>query len=749
MKNWRLSVLLSNPLAIIIAVAAVVFSVELLFMALHGLLVPMFELSNLTWGVIDAVTLSAAVAPLLYFLVFRKIQESEERFRQINATAQDAIIVVDEQARITDWNLAAQKMFQYSPEEALGQQLHQLIAPPRFHADAARGFARFQETGAGPLIGKTTELLAMRKDGSEFSIEHSISAIKVKDRWHALGVMRDLTERKHVEAAFTTLVGTAATNIGVAFFRETVRSLSAWLGVECVIIGELQEGNRVRALAMQLDGQAVEHYEYALPGTPCNSVASKGYCEYPEGVCQLFPQDKDLSDMGAEAYVGMPIRDKNGKSIGVLCAISRHKIVPQTITKGVFEIIATRAGTEIERQRAEDLVGAKLVEIRRARLEWQAVFDSIGQPIFLHDGEFRVTRANMAYAKAAGMDIRDVIGQPYWKIFPRGEGPMASCSQSMHSHKEQSEEFRTDGEIYLSRAFAAGISSGEQYSVHILENVTERKKTEKQVAEQYEHVARINDHLAAANKQLQLAQNQLLQSEKMASVGLMAAGVAHEINNPIGYVNSNLGTLEKYLADIFAVLNEYEAAEMLLDKDNPQFEELRHLKEEINLGYLREDIKALLAESHQGLERVKKIVLDLKNFSHADSEDQWMWADIHRGLDTTLNVVWNELKYKCEVVKEYGSLPEIYCLPSQLNQVFMNLLVNAAQAIEVRGTITLRTGQDGDRVWVEVSDTGKGILPEDFPHLFDPFFTTKPVGKGTGLGLSVSYSIVERHRGKI
>jgi len=122
---------------------------------------------------------------------------------------------------------------------------------------------------------------------------------------------------------------------------------------------------------------------------------------------------------------------------------------------------------------------------------------------------------------------------------------------------------------------------------------------------------------------------------------------------------------------------------------------------------------------------------------------------IHQVLDTTLNVVWNELKYKCEVVKEYGILPEIYCLPTQLDQVFMNLLVNAAQAIEVRGKITLRTGQEGDRVWVEVSDTGKGIAPEDIPNLFDPFFTTKPVGKGTGLGLSVSYSIVEKHRGKI
>lgn len=249
--------------------------------------------------------------------------------------------------------------------------------------------------------------------------------------------------------------------------------------------------------------------------------------------------------------------------------------------------------------------------------------------------------------------------------------------------------------------------------------------------------------------ELKSAQQQLMLSEKMASIGLLAAGVAHEINNPVGYVNSNLGTLEKYLADIFVVMDKYEAVDTLREGDSPLQEELRHFKEKINLNFIREDTKSLISESHQGLDRVKKIIQDLKNFSHSDANEQWVLANVHHGLDSTLNVVWNELKYKCEVIKEYGVLPEIYCLPSQLNQVFMNLLVNAAQAIEVRGQITIRTGQEESRVWIEVSDTGKGIPPEHIPHLFDPFFTTKPIGKGTGLGLSVSYNIVKKHHGKI
>ena len=146
---------------------------------------------------------------------------------------------------------------------------------------------------------------------------------------------------------------------------------------------------------------------------------------------------------------------------------------------------------------------------------------------------------------------------------------------------------------------------------------------------------------------------------------------------------------------------------------------------------------------------MRKIVGDLKNFSRVDNAD-WQWADLHKGIDSTLNIVWNELKYKCTVSKQYADLPEVYCLPSQLNQVFMNLLVNAAQAIEERGNITIRTGRQGDKeVWVEVADTGKGIAPENLNRVFEPFFTTKAVGQGTGLGLSLSYGIVVKHQGRI
>jgi two-component system NtrC family sensor kinase len=270
-------------------------------------------------------------------------------------------------------------------------------------------------------------------------------------------------------------------------------------------------------------------------------------------------------------------------------------------------------------------------------------------------------------------------------------------------------------------------------------------------AQQVQALIRSNEALIELNRKLQLAQDQLMQSEKLASIGQLAAGVAHEINNPVGYVFSNIGTLERYLADLFRMLAAYEEAEPLL-AGTPAAERLAALRSEIELDYLKEDVPTLMAESCEGIKRVRKIVQDLKDFSHVDTRQEWEWSDLRKGIDSTLNIVNNEVKYKAEVVKQYGDLPEIECLPSELNQVFMNLLVNAAHAVtKERGTITIRTGamDTGQEVWVEVEDDGSGISKENLSRIFDPFFTTKPVGKGTGLGLSLSYGIIKKHGGRL
>jgi signal transduction histidine kinase len=257
-----------------------------------------------------------------------------------------------------------------------------------------------------------------------------------------------------------------------------------------------------------------------------------------------------------------------------------------------------------------------------------------------------------------------------------------------------------------------------------------------------------NDDLDTLNSKLAGTQSQLLQSEKMASVGQLAAGVAHEINNPIGYVNSNLGILRRYMGDMYTVLDRYAQLEQALPADHPSRVDLAALKARVEMDYLREDAPHLLQESEDGIVRVLKIVRDLRDFSRLD-EYEWQLADLHQGLESTLSIVANEIKYKAELIREYGELPQIECLPSQLNQVFLNLLINAAQSIPERGRITIRTGTDARGVWVQFSDTGQGIKPANLGRIFEPFFTTKPIGTGTGLGLSVSYGIVQTHGGTI
>lgn len=250
-------------------------------------------------------------------------------------------------------------------------------------------------------------------------------------------------------------------------------------------------------------------------------------------------------------------------------------------------------------------------------------------------------------------------------------------------------------------------------------------------------------------KQLEEAHNQLLQSEKLASIGQLAAGIAHEINNPIGFVNSNLGTLKNYVRDLLLLIDELAVTVAPLLASNPPLKKnIDDLHLKIDLAFLREDIGGLISESIDGTARVRRIVQDLRDFSRI-GDASWERSDLHAGLESTLNVVWNEIKYKAEIIREFGVLPLVECRLSQINQVFMNLLVNAAHAISERGHITLRSGCVGEQVWVAIGDDGAGIAPEIQARIFDPFFTTKPVGKGTGLGLSVSYGIIDKHGGRI
>jgi len=252
------------------------------------------------------------------------------------------------------------------------------------------------------------------------------------------------------------------------------------------------------------------------------------------------------------------------------------------------------------------------------------------------------------------------------------------------------------------------------------------------------------NHLDSALSSLQAMQLRIVQSEKMASIGQLAAGVAHEINNPMAFINSNLSTLKKYTGRLTEFIGHLSNSTNS-PASQQHLDEMRRL---LKIDHILSDALCLIEESQEGAERVKRIVQDLKSFSRVDRAVVSV-DNINDCLDSTINIAWNEIKYIATLNREYGQLPSIRCHPQQLNQVFLNLLVNAGQAMEEQGTITIRTWHDEASVFVSISDTGKGIPEEILKKIFEPFYTTKEPGKGTGLGLSISADIVRKHGGEI
>ena len=255
-------------------------------------------------------------------------------------------------------------------------------------------------------------------------------------------------------------------------------------------------------------------------------------------------------------------------------------------------------------------------------------------------------------------------------------------------------------------------------------------------------VARAIERAGAAEQQMDIERS-VMRRDKLVTIGELASGVAHEINNPLGYVSSNLNSLEEYFKEVLPILN------ALADGDAIDIKAVKKLANDIDLGFILKDIPGCISETVSGIRRVLHIVNDLKNFTRDDMESREA-ADINQVLDGAVNILWNQIKQKAELIKDYTEdLPEVQCYPSQLGQVILNLLYNAVQSIEREGSIRLASKQENGQIVVEVTDTGCGMEPDVLLHIFEPFYTTKPRGVGTGLGLSIARKIVERHGGRL
>ena len=270
------------------------------------------------------------------------------------------------------------------------------------------------------------------------------------------------------------------------------------------------------------------------------------------------------------------------------------------------------------------------------------------------------------------------------------------------------------------------------------------RSLEDKVRVRTEQLRTTNEELRSAYRDLQATQLQLIQREKMASVGQLVAGVAHELNNPIGFISSNVTTLADFVQRLRAMLESYQEA-ALPDADRSRIDARR---QELKVDYALKYLDAMIAGIREGADRTRKIVGDLRVFART-SDDVWQPVDLHEELDSSLTLLNHLLKDRVTVVRKYGSLGPVECVRSQIDQVFLNVLANAAQAIPGPGTITIETRREGPMAVIDIADTGPGISHGALGRIFDPFFTTKPVGEGTGLGLSISYEIVTKHRGEI
>lgn len=277
----------------------------------------------------------------------------------------------------------------------------------------------------------------------------------------------------------------------------------------------------------------------------------------------------------------------------------------------------------------------------------------------------------------------------------------------------------------------------------------------RQLYESVQSLEKSTEELSKRNLELESTHQQLIRSEKLASIGQLAAGVAHEINNPVGFVISNLDTVKQYFQSLESFISMHQELRglfqenQLSDLQQSIWQQINQFEQQEDVGYLLEDISDIFNESSEGLDRVKDIVSSLKTFAHAGKKEQEE-VDINDCLTSTLKLVNNELKYSAKVETIFGDVTSIKGSQSELTQVFTNLLVNAGHACSTDdGLIKISTNLVDANIQVRITDNGAGISPEHLDNIFDPFFTTKPVGKGTGLGLSISQSIIEKHFGTI
>ncbi|KAB0666017.1 PAS domain S-box protein [Oryzomonas japonica] len=627
-----------------------------------------------------------------------------QRFSMLYENTRDIMFFADEQGAIFEVNQAAIARYGYSRDEMLSLSLRDLLAPDNRNSDIG---AIFEASVCNPLH----ESLHVCKDGSLFPAEVSCSKERVGDAHVFLYIIRDITTRKRIETALKQS-------------REMLQSII----------------DNVPALVYMKDlaGRLITCNSYfaELLGISRDDLIGKtGHDLFPRDLAELQAADERAvithcsSIMveetirhgdGAHTYltVKFPIQNESGE-ITAVCAIST-------------DITARKLAEETARQ-------------HHALIE--AIIKSPSEIIvFSVDCQYRYTLFNPAHAQSMreifGAEIKEGhICLDYFETSVREE-IRSDLDRALAGNSFRHTRRLLGHDIYYEISVSPVVlPSGEIVGATMfVSDISSSVRTKNELALK-------SEELTLALSELKEAQARVIQQEKMASIGQLAAGVAHEINNPVGYITSNLNTLKKYAEKLAAFMDAMsETIERHVDAATRS--NLEELKRQAKIDYVMKDFRNLISESMEGADRVRKIVQDLKSFSRADS-NKAVPSDLNECVRVTANVVRNEIKYVADLDMQLGEIPPVVCHPQQIGQVVMNLMVNAAHAIEQKGTITVTTSCDGSWAKIVIADTGQGIPQETMQKIFEPFFTTKEVGKGTGLGLAISLDIVKKHGGDI
>lgn len=673
---------------------------------------------------------------------------SELRFHAVFDNAMIGIATVDPQGRWQMVNPALCDMLGYSEQELRAFDWMSLTHPD----DLQASLEQFSASMRGERDSYSMRKRYLRKDGSSLHAQVITRAVRSSDGGieYFVLIVENASERHAYEQRLAMLVRRAGLMIELSrlderaseeeFLLETIDRIEQLASSSCGLIALRHDHDNDWQLILSSSARSLD------------PALKEAFCQGVLKLCKENPIYPEVHFLGASGEAFLPVASglqrmilvpiTEGESARMCIALGGKQVDYERFDAETLELVGNEVQRIVSRRRVEQALRAALEVVNASPVVWFRWRATDGWPV-------EYVSENVSQWGYTANALRN--GQPTFieLVHPDDRARLAQEVQqyTAEGRTEYEQEYRlltTDNRVIwvVDRTKVIRDAQDEvRYYDGVLTDITERKQRQLELTEALAQQRKLNKRLEEAN-------NQLLQSEKMASIGQLAAGVAHELNNPIGFVHSNLGTLDGYLHDLMTLIDAYEKL-AAAEPEHPQAIAIERLRQDLDFAYVREDIFNLVDESKDGLARVKKIVQDLKSFSRV-GESEWKQADLHQGLDSTLNIVWNELKYKCEVVKDYGDIPPVYCLISQLNQVFMNLLVNAGHAIEKQGTVTIRTRRLGeDKVCVEISDTGCGIAPENLNRIFEPFFTTKPVGKGTGLGLSLAYGIVERHHGRI